>query len=232
MRLVGLAVLAIVLSALPDHGVAATTGVVLGDSLGVGVALASGLRGLAHDSVHIRGQRALEQINAAPAGSTAFVVLGSNDAEEGIKGLDPSIDAFVQAAARRDIRLVWLGPTCARKPWNTRVYELDQVLQQRFAGSPVTYVSMLDETICSGTFFEPDGVHLTQKGYAYMWEKARAVAGFVPAEADLAPKAAAGVSRPKSAGRHDSHRKHLHHVARHAPPRSVVPLSGRRQATN
>jgi hypothetical protein len=42
---------------------------IFSDSLGMGVALASGLTGLAHISVHIRGLKALRQI----AGTSAVV---------------------------------------------------------------------------------------------------------------------------------------------------------------
>jgi lysophospholipase L1-like esterase len=152
--------------------------VVIGDSLGIGVAVASGLTRLARISVHIRGPKALQQIASAPVGSTAFVVLGSNDAEGDIRNLDRSIDAIVHAAENKNMRLVWLGPPCVRRSWNGRSLALDQMLKARFANTSVTYVSMHDDTLCSGRFFEPDGVHLTMKGYGYMWEKARHVAGF------------------------------------------------------
>ena len=192
-RLAGCAMMACLIGA--ARAGAAETGVVLGDSEGMGVAAASGLKGLARISVHIRGGKAVQQINQAPAGSTAFLVLGSNDAEGSIKALDSSIEAIVRAAAARSIRLVWVGPPCVRRSWNGRVRELDQMLQQRFAGSAVTYVSMLDAKICSGAFQGRDGVHMTAQGYSYMWEKARTAAGFpatVPAPRSDEPAAKPG----------------------------------------
>jgi len=165
-------------------------GVVVGDSEGVGVAMASGLKGLARISVFIRGGKAVAQINQAPAGATAFVVLGSNDAEGSIKGLDSSIDAILRAAAARNLKLVWIGPPCVRRPWNARVHELDQMFAQRFANSAVRYVSMWDEKICSGAFYAHDGVHMTMRGYSYMWEKARTAAGFPAAAARTAERSA------------------------------------------
>jgi hypothetical protein len=238
MRLLGFAVLAIAsctLAGRPAHAAGPGSGVVLGDSQGQGVAQASGLKNLARISVHIRGPKAVQQINSAPMGATAFVVLGSNDAEGSIKGLDTSIDAIVQAAAKRDIKLVWLGPPCVRKSWNARVRELDQMLQRRFAQGSVKYVSMWDDKICSGVFHEPDGVHLTMKGYAYMWEKARTAAGFALAAADagVRPAEAAGANEaapkagPRSAAKSANRprKKHVRSAAFHARATPPVPLS-------
>jgi hypothetical protein len=201
----------------------APNAMVLGDSQGAGVQLASGLKGFAHNSVHIRGGKAIEQINNTPKGATAFLVLGSNDAEFDIKGLDKSIDDIVHAAEARSITLVWIGPPCVRKAWNARSRELDAMLAQRFAQGPVKYVSMWDDTICSFTFHEPDGVHLTMKGYEYIWKKASAVAGFTLASAESAPveiaPATVQASAPaekavqKTAHIRKPHRRHARHVA-------------------
>ena len=164
---------------------------VLGDSLGEGVAEVSHLKGLAHVSVHIRGPRALEQFAQTPPNATVFLVLGTNDANGSILRLDKSIDDIVQAAERKHITLIWLGPPCVRPSWDSRARELDAMLKTRFAGTPVRYVSMRDPELCSGALQEPDGVHLKPKGYVHMWEKAAAAAGYALASAALkAPKAA------------------------------------------
>ncbi len=211
---------------------APTNAMVLGDSQGAGVQLASGLKGFAHNSVHIRGAKAIEQINATPNGATAFLVLGSNDAEFSIKGLDKSIDDIVHAAEARNITLVWIGPPCVRKAWNERSRELDAMLAQRFAQGPVKYVSMWDDTICSFVFHEPDGVHLTVKGYEYIWKKASAVAGFTLASAESTPIATANVplqaekaiekAMQRTAHAHRAHRRHVHRLV--AAARPVRPL--------
>jgi len=229
MRLLGVAGLVIAWGALSGAS-AVADGLVLGDSLGIGVAQASGLKGLARISVHIRGTRALEQINSAPAGSTAFVVLGSNDAEGSIKGLDKSIDAIVQAAEKRGVKLVWLGPPCVRRPWNDRVRELDAMLERRFAQSAVKYVSMRDDKMCSGAFQTGDGVHLTTAGYAYMWDKARAASGFTPTAADTAPRPAAGAASepaPKSASRPRPRQKRVRVAATKTRPAAAAPARDR-----
>jgi hypothetical protein len=158
-------------------------GYVLGDSLGEGVAEVSHLKGLAKVSVHIRGPRALEQFAQTPPNATVFLVLGTNDANGTIARLDKSIDDIVQAAARKNINLIWLGPPCVRQSWDTRARDLDLQLRARFAGTAVRYVSMRDPELCSGSLQEPDGVHLKTKGYVHMWEKAAAAAGYAPAVA-------------------------------------------------
>jgi hypothetical protein len=156
---------------LPRSAAASTDGYVLGDSIGEGVAIASGLKKLAHISVHIRGPKAIAQINETPVVSVAFIVLGTNDADGSIKNIEKSIDDVVQAGERRKLRMIWLGPPCVRRPFDVQSRELDQILKDRLASTPVTYISMRDQQICSGALQEPDGVHLTMKGYRYMWQK-------------------------------------------------------------
>jgi hypothetical protein len=156
---------------------------VLGDSLGVGVAKVAQVKGLAGISVHIRGPKAVAQIAQIPAGSTAFLVLGTNDANGSIAKLDKSIDDIVAAAEKRNITLIWMGPPCVRKSWDTRARDLDGMLRQKLAGTSVRYVSMRDEEMCSGSLHEPDGVHLKMRGYAHMWEKACTAAGIEVASA-------------------------------------------------
>jgi hypothetical protein len=168
------------LAAVAMPSIAGATAYVLGDSIGEGVAIASGLKGLAKISVHIRGPKAIAQINQTPPGSTVFIVLGTNDADGSIKNIGKSIDDVVAAADRRQLNMIWIGPHCVRKAWDTRARELDEILRAKLASTSVKYVSMRDARFCGGNFHEPDGVHLTMSGYRYMWDKARASAG-VPA---------------------------------------------------
>ncbi len=161
---------------------------VLGDSLGLGVSRAGNLKNLSKISIHIRGKKMQEQIAKTPEGSTVFLVLGTNDAEGSLARLDKHIDDIVQAMERKNITLIWLGPPCVRKAWDTRALELDNMLKSRFANTAVRYVSMRDDVMCSGAFHERDGVHLKMKGYAYMWEKARSASGFAVAAEDAEPE--------------------------------------------
>jgi hypothetical protein len=185
MRRTGFALCgALALAAAPAAASEIPNGYVLGDSLGEGVAQVSQLKGLARVSVHIRGPRALEQFAQTPPNATVFLVLGTNDANGTIARLDRHIDNIVQAAAQKNITLVWLGPPCVRPSWDSRARELDNMLRARFAGSPVIYVSMRDAELCSGSLHEPDGVHLKTKGYAHMWQRAAAAAGYAVALAE------------------------------------------------
>jgi hypothetical protein len=157
---------------------------VLGDSLGLGVARAAHLKNLSKISIHIRGSKMLKQIAQTPSGSTVFLVLGTNDANGSIARLDKSIDAIVHAMERKNLTVVWMGPPCVRKSWDTRARDLDTMLKNRFENTAVRYVSMRDEEMCSGVFHERDGVHLKTRGYAHMWEKARSAVSFAVAAAE------------------------------------------------
>jgi hypothetical protein len=80
-------------------------------------------------------------------------------------------------AAKKHMKLVWIGPPCVHRPWDTRARELDRMLAAKLPPRGVTYVPMRDPAFCTGGLHEPDGVHLKTKGYVYMWDKARRVAG-------------------------------------------------------
>jgi len=166
-------------------------GYVLGDSLGERVAEVSHLKGLAKASAQIRGLEALQQLAAAPANATVFMVLGTNDANgpRPGKSFDKSIDDIVAAAEAKSITLIWLGPPCVKQSWDSRARDLDTLLRARFAGTDVLYVGMRDAELCSGALHEGDGVHLKTQGYVHMWEKA---AGY--ALAPVAPQPASSRS--------------------------------------
>ena len=174
---------------------------VLGDSLGLGVATVARLKNLSRISVHIRGPKALEQFAQVPSESTVFLVLGTNDANGSIARLDKSIDNIVQAAEKKNITLVWMGPPCVRTSWDPRARELDGMLREKLARTSVRYVSMRDERMCTGDFHERDGVHLKMKGYAHMWERARTASGFAVASVEPADTASRTGSISTSAPR-------------------------------
>ena len=142
---------------------------VLGDSIGDGLATTMGFNNLAQIGIHIRGPKALAQIARTPPGSTAYIFLGTNDAEGSLKNIDKSIDDILDAAAQRQLTVVWVGPHCVRKAWDKQASALDEILRNRLAKASVKYIGTRDAGICSGKFLEPDGVHLTGKGYRYMW---------------------------------------------------------------
>jgi hypothetical protein len=152
--------------------------VVAGDSLGVGIAMASGFENRAANSVSIRAGSAVEQLRKVRPGSTVFMSLGTNDAVGSIKGLEKGIDLIVKTAETSRLKLIWIGPPCVIKPWDKNAAELDGILKQRLAGSGVKYVSMRDSSLCSPSIRGKDGVHFNMEGYRNIWSKTAAATGY------------------------------------------------------
>jgi hypothetical protein len=165
-----------------------------GDSLGVGVHLASKAPSVATESVRITSRAPVSQISEVPKGSTLFLSLGTNDAVGGVLKVQKSVDAILSAAADRNIRVIWLGPPCVFKTWDDDAKALDGVLAGIMAQQGVTYVSMRDDALCARSLRAGDGVHFTMKGYRMMWERAIAASGEVDTAAAL-PGAAATRAR-------------------------------------
>jgi hypothetical protein len=160
----------------------ANSAVILGDSIGVGISMASGLPRLAHNSVSIRSADAINQVRRSPRNAIAFLSLGTNDAVGSIAGVTSPIDRIVDAARDANVKLVWIGPPCVLKSWNVNVVKLDAVLQERLAGR-VPYVSTADPRLCDPSLRARDGVHFTMHGYQILWSRARAAAS-APIDAD------------------------------------------------
>jgi hypothetical protein len=172
---------------------------VLGDSIGDGLATTMGFNNLAQIGIHIRGPKALAQIARTPPGSTAYIFLGTNDAEGSLKNIDKSIDDILDAAAQRQLTVVWVGPHCVRKAWDKQASALDEILRNRLAKASVKYIGTRDATICSGKFLEPDGVHLTGKGYRYMWAMIDSGAGTSNTAVASAPQKPNDAAKPNDA---------------------------------
>jgi lysophospholipase L1-like esterase len=167
------------------------SGLVAGDSLGEGVTYASHLPSFAERSVSIRSGAAVAQIERATPGTTVFLSLGTNDsvavgnASINVRALDGGIQRIVDAAAKAQVHLVWLGPPCVFKPWNKNAVALDAHLKDVLGTAGVLYVSMQDEPrLCERSVRAPDGVHFSMTGYHLMWDKAREAAGFTAVAAD------------------------------------------------
>jgi lysophospholipase L1-like esterase len=199
--LVGLIALAVLPPAVPS--LAGGT-YVLGDSIGDGLATTMGFNNLAEIGIHIRGPKALAQIARTPPGSTAYIFLGTNDAEGSLKNIDKSIDDILDAAAQRQLTVIWVGPHCVRKAWDKQASELDQILRAHLAKASVNkasvkYIGTRDATICSGKFQEPDGVHLTAKGYRYMWAMIDGAGGTPNTAVASAPQKPNDAAKPADA---------------------------------
>jgi len=165
----------------------AAPAVVLGDSIGVGVSMAGGVPRLAHNSVTIRSADVIRQLKRLSPGTVAFLSLGTNDAVGSIAGVERGVDRIVQAARSGDLHLVWIGPPCVLKPWNTNVTKLDSILSHRLAGQ-VPYVSIADPQLCDTSLRGADGVHFNMRGYSVLWARAQSVAGVGIEAAEIAPE--------------------------------------------
>src|SRR5580658_6637576 len=161
---------------------------VLGDSIGDGLATTMGFNNLAQIGIHIRGPKALAQIARTPPGSTAYIFLGTNDAEGSLKNIDKSIDDVLAAAAQRQLTVIWVGPHCVRKNWDIQSGMLDEILRNQLAKANVKYIGTRNDAgMCSGKFLEPDGVHPTAKGYRYIWAMIESAGGAPTAVASAPP---------------------------------------------
>ena len=195
--------LALLLAAAP--GLAhAEAGRVIGDSIGVGIDWAAKLPSTAKNSVAIYSGAILEQLKQAQRGETVFLSLGTNDAVGGALDVQAKVKAIVAMADEIGVKLVWMGPPCVLKPWETHAKHLDEILRQELAGTSVTYVSMQDQTFCDPGLHAAEGVHFTMAGYTRMWQKAAKAVDF-PMEVAVAsaPKSgAAEVRKPRIRKKH------------------------------
>src|SRR5580692_4858983 len=166
--LVGLFALAVLPPAAP---LSAGGTYVLGDSIGDGLATTMGFNNLAQIGIHIRGPKALAQIERTPPGSTAYIFLGTNDAEGSLKNIDKSIDDILDA----------------------------HLAKAQAAKASVKYIGTRDAGICSGKFHEPDGVHLTAKGYRYMWAMIDGAGGTPNTAVASAPQKPSDAPKPADA---------------------------------
>ena len=151
--------------------------IVIGDSIGVGLSLASGAHRFAHNSVAIRGGDTLGQLANADKKSIVILSLGTNDAVGKIVGLEKSIDKLVQGIEERGSRVFWMGPPCVFKPWNENVMTLDRILEARLKHSTISYISVADPAICDRGLRAPDGVHFNMRGYITLWARVAVRAG-------------------------------------------------------
>lgn len=182
-------------AAAPAH---AAPGLMLGDSIGVGLSLASGVKRLAHNSVTIGRDDILGQIAQVPAGTVAFLSLGTNDAVGSIAGVSARIDKVLAAVDAAGVSAVWVGPVCVIKPWNSTVSELDGILRKKLAGR-MPYVSVAGESFCDTSIRGHDGVHFTFAGYGRIWAMARAASGV---QIEGSAFASAGVKAVKKTKKH------------------------------
>jgi hypothetical protein len=153
--------------------------IVLGDSIGQGIATTIGLKSLAKRSFSLRRGDIGEQLKLVPNDAVALMSLGLNDAADPVEHLTKFIERVVDKAADGNRKTIWIGPPCVLgKAWDVRAEALDAHLKHRLATTAIQYVSLRDKQICSKTLRTGDGEHFTVEGYRYVWEKIKREAPF------------------------------------------------------
>jgi len=170
---------------------------VIGDSIGEGLHLASGIPSPANRfNVAIYTRKALEQMRAAPKGAIVIMSLGTNDAVGGLVDQKAKVDEIVAEADKLGVKLFWVGPPCVRTAWEAHSKALDEALEAGLHAG--------------------DGVHFTMAGYRMLWQKAATVAG-VPVVVASSATPTASASHHNG---HGAHHGHGHKRRHHAPEKS------------
>ena len=149
----------------------AVVAVVLGDSIGLGIATTIGLKSIARRSFSLRRGDVGGQLKQIPEHAVGLMSLGLNDAADPVAHLSKSIDRIIENATSTGKKLVWIGPPCVTKSWDKRAAELDVYLKERLSQTAIQYVSLRDAKICAPALRTKDGEHFTVEGYRYVWEK-------------------------------------------------------------
>ena len=184
----------------------AEAGRVIGDSIGVGINWAAKLPSTAKNSVAIYSGAVLEQLKLSQRGETVFMSLGTNDAVGGALDVSARVKAIVALADSLGVKLVWMGPPCVLKPWETHARKLDEILKAELAGTSAVFVSMQDPQFCDPGLHAAEGVHFTMAGYTRMWQKAAEAVGF-PIEVAAASAPKAGSTDARKPQGHKRHKK-------------------------
>ena len=153
---------------------------VAGDSIGMGVGMASQLPYVAAISIAIRGPKIIDQLRAVPAGSTVFLSLGTNDAVSNLVKGGADLDRLVAFAHDQRLKIYWIGPPCVLKPWDESAKKLDESLRADLARTGITYVGMRATALCDPAVRAKDGIHFTMTGYRMMWQLAAEAAHIKP----------------------------------------------------
>lgn len=180
---------------------------VAGDSIGMGVGMASQLPSVAAISIAIRGPKIIEQLRAVPAGSTVFLSLGTNDAVSNLVKGGADLDRLVAYAHEQRLKIYWIGPPCVLKPWDDSAKKLDESLRADLARTGITYVGMRAQALCDPAVRAKDGIHFTMTGYRMMWQLAAEAANIKPVVQSAPVHARASHAGPPKKKRKKQHKK-------------------------
>ena len=149
---------------------------VIGDSIGEGIAQINGLKSVAKRSVSLVRSNLMKDIGRLPKGTVGLLSLGVNDAAGPLSLLRGPIEKVITAVEGAGAAFVWVGPPCVLKRWDDHAKALDEYLQQRLATTSIRYIGLRDAEICKKGMRSNDGVHFTAGGYKFIWGKVQQVA--------------------------------------------------------
>ena len=149
---------------------------VIGDSIGEGIAQINGLKSVAKRSVSLVRSNIIRDIGRLPKGTVGVLSLGVNDAAGPLSLLRGPIEKVIVAVEGAGAAFVWVGPPCVLKRWDDHAKALDEYLQQRLATTSIRYIGLRDAEICKKGMRSSDGVHFTAGGYKFIWGKVQQVA--------------------------------------------------------
>lgn len=136
---------------------------VAGDSIGQGVAQASGARSLAQSGKRFTDPTLLDQLKNVPRGATVQIYGGTNDAAG--KVIDPKLYAEQMARIKKladenGFSVSIHGPAKSTKEWDSNSEQIDAIMRQSAQDSGLNYRSNRSFTADAA-----DGTHFSNNGY-------------------------------------------------------------------
>lgn len=138
---------------------------IIGDSIGVGLALVSG-----HKSAAVVGTFAsntkemLKQIAKVPSGASVVISLGTNDAYGSGKISKAKIDAILNALKAKNCQYLWVGPPDL--PHKT----VASIRLDTYLSSTVpNYLDIYFTSKALSKYRASDGIHFSAEGYRKLW---------------------------------------------------------------
>lgn len=163
---------ALLLLGLPTFEKALATDVVIvGDSIGEGIATSNGLRSVARRNVSLVRSDVAGELRRIGKGAIAVMSLGLNDAGDPLTRLRKPIEKAITAIEGTGVTVIWLGPPCVLTKLDGKVRDLDGYLQARLAGTPIRYISLRALGVCDKSLRAKDGIHYTFAGYKEIWTR-------------------------------------------------------------
>lgn len=143
---------------------------IAGDSIGVGLAMVTGLPSVAHQSTSIAGANVIvAQFARIPAGSKVYLSLGLNDAVGTAHPFDKNIQKIIDSAKAKNFDLVWIGPPSVKLSYAKNINGVNATI---VVHSGIKFVNIA----VVSTSMPRSGVHFTSEGYKELWRYIRSVA--------------------------------------------------------